>query len=260
MPFLRWPTGTPAPLARGVACHTRGDDRAPRRPCLSFTLLSRHVEPCFSARWWKKNRPARQVARAGRCRSLPGDGLWVCALSCACHGPPALVVLVPPVPPDESVAMNRHPAHAECPVRAIFRTDRRTRESRVPRLHGARRPRTRRLSGRWGLRAMEGEGLHHPGSFPFERFGGADTCRQPEKQKGSRVWMPPVHGSRGPGPADGSAVRRMTGPVNIGTRLPSGLSVIVGPGLCQGPVLNRGEQGTGYRGQPPTASSCPATA
>lgn len=27
------PAGTPAPLARGVACHTRGDDRAPRRPC-----------------------------------------------------------------------------------------------------------------------------------------------------------------------------------------------------------------------------------
>ncbi len=66
MPVLHEPAGTPAPLARGVACHTRGDDRAPRRPCLPrITTLSRHVESCLSARWWKKNRPARLVRGRG---------------------------------------------------------------------------------------------------------------------------------------------------------------------------------------------------
>lgn len=192
---------------------SRGESRATHAGTIerpagpAITTLSRHVEPCFSARWWKKNRPARLVRGRGDFSRSRVTALWVRARLRARHGPPALVVSVPPVLPKNAAAMAGRPAHGGSPSRTIRLADVRHRESRLPRLQSARRPRTgpRLCGGRSGIRAMEGGALQHPGSFLSSNWRGGHMPPA-GKQKGSRVWMPPVHGSRGPGPAGRSAL------------------------------------------------------
>jgi hypothetical protein len=231
------PAGTPAPLARGVACHTSGDDRAPRRPCLPRTTLSRHVEPYLSACWWKKNRPARHLRGRGdfsrsrvtacglvRCyahaTALPR---WLSPYRRSCPKMLPRWIVIPPTP-------DARPARFALPMFATGNPGSRGSRAHAGHVPGRACAAAGRAYVRWRARRC----------IILGPFGGVDPWPGRNVRRPAKTKREPRLDATGPRFSWSGAGRSLraggsTGPVNIGTRLPRRLSVTVGPGVVKGP-------------------------
>ena len=203
-----------APAAGGRVCPP-GRGFTPRRPGTSpsASLVSVHRPP-FPLDGGKRNRPARQAARAGRRASLPWFGTG--RLPRTRSESPAAKHVAPPVLPAAVAARHFHRRRTMIAARPI----------------GARRSQPRHGQAGRGVEVRGlGERLGHRDFYL--RFV-ANLCSAWHQQKKSRVLMPPVHANVVRGPALRTAERLAI----IGTRLPRRGS-LHGPPTVVNPLHDR---------------------
>ena len=224
----RKPAGTPRP-SRGVALfHTTPGRWTPRRPCALHTSLPRDNHPFASRAECPECKPPRPADRAGGAADARSRGWYVdlCASYAHATALPRWFLWSCPILRIHPIL----PAPSELPSRtsspkcgASVNNGARgftAHDGRVP--GTANSAAGRALGARW-----VGECIILSGSFGSIGCGGS-VVRRSWKQKRSRVWMPPGHGSRGQGPARASTARRMDRAGIIGTRLPRRERLTVG--------------------------------